>query len=125
MTEIKDLSAVGIAPSELPSPSLAEEPANRSRIIIDCDPDALPAAYAVAMAELQEVRRYNRPGWGWAFNRDGRRFFVRGIKGGISVRQVRPAFDAEASSQSPDGSHGTDVAEREAQAVQPNKKATP
>lgn len=60
------------------------------KVIITCDPENMEAAQAVANQELADnwASRYNKPGWGWHFNKGGARFFVRGIIGGISVTQV-------------------------------------
>lgn len=54
------------------------------RIIIDCDPEMLDDALARAKREvINGLERYHKPGWGWRFGP----FFVRAIKGGISVHQ--------------------------------------
>ena len=62
------------------------------RIIIDCEPGNLDAAFALARQEIADnyERRYNKPGWGWHFPMGTARAFVRGIKGGISIKQVKP-----------------------------------
>jgi hypothetical protein len=64
------------------------------KLIITCDPANLAAAQAIANEEINEERwpwaqKYDRPGWGWFFYKDDVRFFVRGIKNGISVTQVK------------------------------------
>lgn len=57
----------------------------RARIIIDCDEADLSSAFHLMLQELQRRRDYDRPGWGWGHRFNGRKFFVRGIKGGLSV----------------------------------------
>lgn len=54
------------------------------KVIINCRPEWIPEAYGLAQREINEgIERYDRPGWGWTFGR----FWVRGIKGGISVSE--------------------------------------
>lgn len=61
------------------------------RLIFTVDPEALPAALKVVDEQMADgwEKRYDKPGWGWHFYKDGFRFFVRGIKGGMSVQQVK------------------------------------
>lgn len=61
------------------------------RLIINCDPEALPAAMKIVNDELKQdwQKRYDKPGWGWHFSHQGQKFFVRGIKGGLSVTQTK------------------------------------
>jgi hypothetical protein len=62
------------------------------RLIIDVPDDLVAEAYEVAMSESHDYgRRYDRPGWGWHQYRPPRRYWVRGIKGGLSVSLIRPA----------------------------------
>ncbi len=65
------------------------------RVIIDV-PDALfDDALAVLREEMRDyARRYDRPGWGWMFFKNGRRYWCRGIKGGLSV-SLSKAYPAD------------------------------
>lgn len=60
------------------------------RIIFDGPEEHFDAAVRLLREEFRDWRvRYDRPGWGWVFHRPeapGMQFFVRGIKGGMSVR---------------------------------------
>jgi hypothetical protein len=62
------------------------------KLIITCDPENLEIAQSLAKQELTDegwpyAKKYDRPGWGWFYTHKNVRFFVRGIKGGISVTQ--------------------------------------
>lgn len=61
------------------------------KIIIRCEPEVLPHAYTIINEEVADnwTKKYNRPGWGWHFYRGNSKFFVRGIIGGISIKQVK------------------------------------
>lgn len=57
------------------------------KLIVNVPDDAFAAAMALAAKEFADnyARRYDKPGWGWTFYEGGRHFFVRGVKGGISI----------------------------------------
>ncbi len=56
------------------------------RLIIDVPDELVPSAFAIVMAESADyAKRFDRPGWGWTFYRDGKQYWIRGIKGGLSV----------------------------------------
>lgn len=60
------------------------------RLIIDVPDDLVPDAIELAMKESHDyARRFDRPGWGWTFNHGGNRYWVRGIKRGLSVSLVK------------------------------------
>lgn len=62
------------------------------RLIIDVPDELVPAAFELAMEESKDyARRYDRPGWGWTYWKAPNRYWVRGIKGGLSVSLCRPA----------------------------------
>lgn len=66
------------------------------RLIIDVPDELFDPALRVARAEMRDYReRYDKPGWGWTFYEARHRFWVRGIKGGISVSLCKPRFPAE------------------------------
>lgn len=53
----------------------------------------LPEAQAIIAKELADyARRYAKPGWGWTFaGANGpSTYFVRGIKGGLSITEKTP-----------------------------------
>jgi hypothetical protein len=57
------------------------------KLIINVPDDDFDLALEVATAERRDYAiRYGKPGWGWTIYRDGRCFWVCGIKGGISIR---------------------------------------
>lgn len=61
------------------------------RLIIDVPDELVGPAYALATKESRDYqRRYDKPGWGWTFLQEGRRYWVRGIKGGLSVSLCKP-----------------------------------
>lgn len=61
------------------------------RTIIECDPEHFPRALALLAAEAADFAKYDKVGWGWSFGGAGWgvRFFVRRIKHGLSVKQLR------------------------------------
>lgn len=63
------------------------------RLIIDVPDAELPAALELAMKEAGDdyARRYDKPGWGWVFYHARQRFWVRGIKGGLSISLAKSA----------------------------------
>ena len=72
------------------------------RVVIDCDASDFDAAVRLLREEFRDwERRYDKPGWGWSYPlADGTRCFIRRIKGGLSLKQIRPAI----SSHTQDGS---------------------
>lgn len=61
------------------------------RLIIDVPDELVRAAFELAIAEAKDYqRRYDKPGWGWTLHADGKSFWVRGIKGGLSVSLSKP-----------------------------------
>lgn len=60
------------------------------RVIFNCSPENMERAHIVIFREMQDdwQRRYDRPGWGWHFYEGGVRFFVRGIKNGLSITEA-------------------------------------
>lgn len=63
------------------------------RLIIDVPDELVPAAFALAMKESEDyARRYNRPGWGWMFFHEGKHYWVRAIKSGLSVSLSKVNF---------------------------------
>lgn len=57
------------------------------KLILDVPDEHFDAAIRLVRKEMRDYRtRYEKPGWGWTFYEAGERFFVRGIKGGLSVR---------------------------------------
>lgn len=76
------------------------------KLIINVPDDQFDRALAVAMEERRDyAKRYDKPGWGWTFFKDGARFWVRGIKGGISV-SPSPAYRAPSSAEAKQGRTG-------------------
>ncbi len=64
------------------------------RLIIDVPDDLVRDAFEAAMDEARDYRtRYDRPGWGWTKYRAPHHYWVRGIKGGLSVSLSKPAKD--------------------------------
>jgi hypothetical protein len=62
-----------------------------AKVIIRCNPNALDQAFAIATSESKRLSEYRRIGWGWHMGRyPDAWFFVRAIKGGISVTQTFP-----------------------------------
>lgn len=56
------------------------------RLILDVPDEVFDAAVRLVRKEMHDYRvRYEKPGWGWTFYESGHSFWVRGIKGGISV----------------------------------------
>jgi hypothetical protein len=76
------------------------------RIVIDCDEDLLGAAVAVLNGELAPSYkpwrgRYDKLGWGWTHHLSGpHRCFVRRIKDGLSLKQIRPPAENGAADRS-------------------------
>ena len=59
------------------------------RIIISCDEQHIEKAWQAFREEQPSwQKRYDKPGWGWHFGMNPR-FFIRGIKGGLSIGQVK------------------------------------
>lgn len=65
------------------------------RLVIDCDESLLSEALDVLNVEIAPSyapwrERYNKVGWGWTHHLSGpHRCFVRRIKDGLSLRQIR------------------------------------
>lgn len=56
------------------------------KLIINVPDEHLERAMGIALEERQDyARRFDRPGWGWHIYREGENFWVRGVKGGISI----------------------------------------
>lgn len=68
------------------------------KIIMHCEPEEAPALAALIVREIDTFKRSCRGvGWGWHFNLNGRTFFLRQIKDGISASPCSPkeATDGE------------------------------
>lgn len=57
------------------------------KLIINAEQDELPYVLELLKEAIPQFERHpSRPGWGWMFSRSGKReFFIRQIKGGLSV----------------------------------------
>ncbi len=63
------------------------------RLVLNVEPEHMEAAAEILRTEMARVSSYDRPGWGWTHRSPkapGVGFFVRGIKGGLSIRESRP-----------------------------------
>jgi len=55
---------------------------------VTAPPVLIDAATRIVLSEIPNFHRYDKVGWGWNFhdrNHPGAKFFVRRIKGGLSV----------------------------------------
>lgn len=60
------------------------------KLIIDCDPDNMEAAFALLREQSADWEaRYTRVGWGWQFRLGDGWCFVRRIAEGLSLKQDR------------------------------------
>lgn len=59
------------------------------RFVIDAAPEDAPAVLAKAIDELPAFMRQGpRVGWGWVHRINGRDYFIRATKTGLSARPV-------------------------------------
>jgi hypothetical protein len=61
------------------------------KLIIDCAAVNIPAAIRLLNEQSEDwERRYDKVGWGWAFQLGEDRCFIRRVKDGLSLKQLAP-----------------------------------